>query len=209
MNNLRRLSFLSTVLLLCVGLFPTRVQADSIRVTKGNVESILYASQTGGMTIIWNTNEAAGYHSGFVDYTGEYGKGSIRPYYSYNKKHYCVNDWHVILIGIYIGGVRSSTYDPYVDASNHLSQVELSFNLDNEPLPTTRISVKRFLVPLLGWDEAYGFQEGAILAPGELGVGEHSLDVYVYEPTFDELPEIDDTLGISFFVDDNNSPACN
>jgi len=53
MNSLRRLSFLWAVLLLCVSLLPTRVQADSIRVTKGDVEAILNAFTTGGRVIFF------------------------------------------------------------------------------------------------------------------------------------------------------------
>jgi len=205
MNIIRRLSFLLAVLLLCVGLFPARVQADSIRVTKGDVEAILNAFTTGGLTILRNTNEVAGYHSGFIDYKEWYGKGSIRPYFG--EKQYCVSDWHVILLGVFIGGGQWFSYQ---DASSHLSQVELAFKLDNELLLTTQTSIKRFLeADQYGMEEAYGFQEGAIMAPGELGIGEHLLEIHVYEPEFYGLPEIDHTFVVSFFVGDDTSPACN
>jgi hypothetical protein len=199
MNNLRRLSFLSAVLLLCVSLLPTRVQADSIRVTKGDVESILDAFTTGGRIILL-TNETAGFHAGLVDPPGD--KGSIRPLPPWDGQHYCVSDWHVILLAYFDGGDQSFTYQ---DALNSLSEVEFSFTVDGELLSTTRTPIKRFLAPnQLGLEEAYGFQEGAIMEPSDLGVGQHNLETVVTDPWFGS-----ERLSITFYVDDVGSPACN
>jgi len=200
MNKLRRLSFLSAVLLLSVGLLPTRVQADSIRVTKGDVEAILNAFTTGGRIILY-TNEVAGSHAGLVDLPGD--KGSIRPLSPWDGQHYCVSDWHVILLAYFDGGDQSFTYE---DALNSLSGVQFSFTLDGELLSTTRTPTKRFLVPPSVMEEAYGFQEGAIMAPADLEVGQHLLETYVTDPWFGWEGPLDD---VTFYVDDVDSSACN
>ncbi len=201
MNSFRRLSLLTAILLLGVSLLPTPVQADSIRVTKGDVESILYAFTTGGRVIVFfSQNEKAGYHAGLADTPGD--KGSLRPLPPWDGQHYCVSDWHVILLAYFDGGDQSFTYE---DASNSLSKVEISFKLDGEALSTTRTSIKRFLDPdRFGLEEAYGFQEGAIMQPTDLGIGQHNLETLLMDPRFGS-----EQWDITFYVDDVDSPVCN
>jgi len=189
------------VLFLVAALLPARVQADSIRVTKGDVESILYAFTTGGRIIIFfNQNEKAGYYAGLADTPGD--KGSFRPLPPWDGQHYCVSDWHVILLAYFDGGDQSFTYE---DASNSLSRVEISFTLDGEPLSTTRTSITRFTAAdQFGMEEAYGFQEGAIMEPTDLGVGQHNLETLTTDPWYGS-----DQWSTTFYIDDVDSPTCN
>ena len=131
------------------------------------------------------------------------GKGSIRPLPPWDGQHYCVSDWHVILLAYFNGGDQSFTYE---DALNGLSGVQFSFTLDGETLSTTRTPIKSYLEPPSVFEKAYGFQEGAIMAPADLGVGLHNLEVIVTDSRFDSESL---KLDITFYVDDVDSPACN
>lgn len=199
MNIHRRFGWLFTIPLLAATLLPSPVQADSVRITQGDVESVLYAFTTGGRTVLSRSSDTAGFHAGPADFLGS--NGAIRPFPAWDGKHVCVNDWHVLLIGIFDGGDKTYTEQ---DAQNYLSQVDASFVLDGKSLSVTRTSIRRFLNPgAFGLDEAYGFQEGSIMAPGDMAVGTHALEVDVADPVYGN-----DRLNITFFVDDGNSPAC-
>jgi hypothetical protein len=81
----------------------------------------------------------------------------------------------VIIIAWFDGGDSSFTHQQ-ADAS--LNPLTSSFTLDDNRLQTTRTSISRFLDPQpFGFKEAYYFQEGKIMSPDDLSVGEHRLSV--------------------------------
>jgi hypothetical protein len=129
-------------------------------------------------------------------------RGEIRPLPFHDGRHYCVEDWHVILVAIYDGGDASFTHQ---DAEARLDPVTVSFTLDGVPLPTTRTVIKPFLAAeLFGLERAYAFQEGRIMAPSDLSVGSHQLvSTIVFSPG--EPPEVRE---ITFFVDAPGTGAC-
>jgi len=199
MNMYRKLGWLVTILVLTAMLLPSPVQADAIHNTKGDMESILHAFTTGGRIVKSNNSDTAGYHASPADSFGS--NGAIRPFPFWDGEHVCVNDWHILLIGIFDGGDKSYKLQ---DARDYLNQVEALFVLDGQSLQTTRTSIKRFLNPAsFGLETAYGFQVGAIMAPGELGVGPHTLEVEVVDPIYGDAQ-----FDIAFFVDDGDSPTC-
>jgi hypothetical protein len=94
-------------------------------------------------------------------------------------RHYCVQDWHVIMLGWFEGGDASFTKQ---EAESILNSVTMSFVLNGRPLATTRTKVVQYRHPeLLGVVEAYAFSEGRIMAPTDLAVGSHTVAVTVSE----------------------------
>ena len=174
--------------------------ANSGRITRGDVEAVFNAFLTGGRTIRFHDNITV-VEGAPADFFGS--QGAIRPLSGspWDGMHFCVDDWHVVVIGILDGGDMSYTRKVAVDS---LSPLAISFALDHSPLPSTRTPIKRVLAPQgFGADEAYGFQEGRILSPEQLAVGTHSLTVDVHDPIFGDFQD-----GITFFVDPSNSIAC-
>ena len=129
--------------------------------------------------------------------------GSIRPFPGspWDGGHFCVDDWHVLLIAFFEGGDQSYKRK---EAASTLSAVELEFIVDGVPLTTTRTPIKRFLEPdNFGFEKAYGFQEGVIMSPDDLGVGEHSFVVEYDHPDLGM-----GVLPITFFIDPSDSARC-
>jgi hypothetical protein len=172
----------------------------SRRITQGDAQAVLNAFGTGGRVILRNgqTAEAAP-----ADFFGTH--GSIRPFRNspWDRGHFCAEDWHVILIAMFEGGDASFTRQ---QAEAILNPVSNSFTLDDAPLQTTRTSISRFLDPQpFGFEEAYYFQEGRIMSPDDLSVGEHRLSI----------TSTDNTSGrrifrssITFFIDAAGTGAC-
>ena len=128
-------------------------------------------------------------------------RGAIRPEPFNDGQHYCAEDWHVILLGIIIGGDASFKR---AEAEAILNTVMLSFALDGVPLSTTRTTVKPFLNPeFLDEEKAYAFQEGRIMAPTDISVGSHQLVATVSEPGFPT-----EVLEITFFIDAPGTGVC-
>jgi hypothetical protein len=100
-------------------------------------------------------------------------RAAIRPLHFYAGRHYCVDDWHVLLLALFDGGDPSYTHQ---DAVAVLGPINLDLRLDGNSLTTTRTSIKRFLNPeQFGIEEAYYWQQGTLVAPGGLSVGAHQL----------------------------------
>jgi hypothetical protein len=192
------------VMIVCivVVLFPVPAMAETGRITRGDVEAVLEAFPTGGRVVLFQASDSAGLHAAPADAYGS--SGAICPYYPWDGGHFCVDDWHVILVGPVAGGDESFSRQ---DAEELLSQVNLIFTLtlngDSMVLDTVRTAIKPVLAwDWFDWDNVYGFQEGAIMSPDRLGVGEYDLTV-AYE--FDGST-YEDT--IQFFIDPSDSAAC-
>jgi hypothetical protein len=168
------------------------------RVTRGDAQAVLNAFPNAGRIIrrqqIVQTNTPADPEL----------KATIRPFSfpgsPFDGRHYCVEDWHVIVVAMITGGDRSFSEQ---DAVADLSQFTLAFTLDGAELPTDRGPVKRFLDPTpFGFAEAYFFQQGALRAPSELSVGSHSVSYTEDSP----LGHYED--GISIFIDPAGEEGC-
>ena len=167
------------------------------RITRGDVEAVFQAFGTGGRVILrkGRATEAAP-----ADFFGSH--GSIRPFRGspWDNRHFCAEDWHVILVAEIDGGDKSFSRQ---QAEANLGQVTHEFTLDGAPLPTTRTSISRFLNPQpFGLEEAYYFQEGRIMAPGDLAVGRHELALTITDAG-DVFKD-----GITFFIDAPGTGAC-
>jgi len=170
--------------------------ADRRRVTRGDAQAVLSAFPNAGRIIrrqdIVRFNTPADPEL----------RATIRPFSfpgsPFNGRHYCAEDWHVIVVAEIAGGDRSFSEQ---DAIAELSPITLTFTLDGTELPTSRGPIKRFGDPE-PLEEAYFFQQGALLSPSELSAGSHSASFAEVSP----LGEYED--GITFFIDPAGGGAC-
>jgi hypothetical protein len=190
-------------MLLCTALvlFPLTAMAETGVITRGDVQALLEAMPTGGTAVLFRASETAAVSAAPVEGT----RGAIRPLPDWDGRHYCVDDWHVILLGWFAGNTESFTRQEAVEA---LSGISMSFSVTGDGysgvLDTVRTPIKPLLAPeFFGWDEGYGFQEGRVMSPDELGVGEYTLTVAV---AFDGSHVFD--LSSGFFIDPSDSAAC-
>jgi hypothetical protein len=120
----------------------------------------------------------------------------------WDGRHFCVEDWHVIMVTWVEGGDASFTKQ---EAESRLNSVTFSFVLNGLPLATTRTKVVRFRHPELvgpGVVVAYAFSEGRIMAPSELSVGLHTV---AFTATF---PGGSEGSQITFSIDAAGTGAC-
>ena len=169
------------------------------RVTRGDAEAVLQAFPNAGRVIRQRTNVATG-TPGDLKLTA-----SIRPLTGpglpFDGRHYCAEDWHVILVALIFGGDRSITRQ---DAADALNPAVLTFTLDNVELQTERGAIRRLLNPApFGSEEAYAFQQGRVMTPQELAVGSHRLTLRIEDP-IDGVSED----GTTFFIDAPGTGAC-
>ena len=190
------------VMLLCTALvlFPLTAMAETGVVTRGDVQAVLEAMPTGATAVLFRASEIAAVSAAPVEGT----RGEIRPLPGWDGRRYCVDDWHVILVGWFAGGAKSFTRQ---DAAESLSGISMSFSLTGDGysgvLDTVRTPIKPLLAPeFFGWDVGYGFQEGRVMSPDELGVGEYTLTV-LCEINGSSFP-----LTSQFYIDPSNSSTC-
>jgi hypothetical protein len=174
-------------------------------VRKGDAEAVLQAAGGAGRVI----NRT---------FTAEFGnpadvglRATIRPFSNpnlpFNQRHYCVDDWHVIVVAEISGGPGNFSHQ---DAASELDPVTITFTLDGTPLDnTTRTSIRHFADPGpfaaqfgLVWDKGFYFQEGRIMSPDELAVGQHTLSFTAVSPSGQ------DQDSITFFIDPAGQGAC-
>jgi len=183
--------------MLATALLTVNVPAQgSDRVSQGDAEAVLHAFGTGGLAIIHHLPVGTG-----APADSEL-RASIRPFSGspWDGRHFCAEDWHVLLIAEIAGG--DSSYHMQ-DAMAELNPGVVQLFLDGMSLPSTRTSIKRFLSPeRFQLVNAFYFQQGAILAPSALTVGSHTAKYIATDPTGIDSDQI------TFFVDAPNSGAC-
>jgi hypothetical protein len=169
------------------------------RITRGDAEAVLNAFGTGGRVILRHKGETA--QAAPADFLGSH--GSIRPFQGspWDGRHFCAEDWHVILVAWIDGGDGSFDHQ---QAEASLDPVTVSFTLDQSPLATTRTPIKPFHNPeTFDMERAWYFQQGKVMAPADLSVGQHELSVRFTDPT-----GLDESDGITFFVDAAGTGVC-
>jgi hypothetical protein len=114
----------------------------------------------------------------------------------------CADDWHVILLADIDGGDQTFTEH---DAVADIGSDSIVFTLDGAPLPSKRTALKRMLNPeKFGLQTAFFFQQGAIMSPSALSVGQHSVGVQLMSPSSGFA--YDSTIQI--FIDPSGTGAC-
>jgi hypothetical protein len=170
------------------------------RIKRGDAQAVLNAFGTGGRVILRKRGETA--EASPADFFGSH--GSIRPFRGspWDGRHFCAEDWHVILIAFIDGGDSSFGHQ---QAEAALDPVTISFTLDGAPLDTTRTPIKPFHdAQAFDLERAWYFQEGRIMSPDDLSVGQHELSVRFTDPS----SGLDETDGITFFIDAAGTGAC-
>jgi hypothetical protein len=170
----------------------------SRRITRGDVTAILQAFGGGGRVILQHSRVLEGAPADASI------RGSIRPFAGseWDGAHFCAEDWHVILIADIEGGDRSFTRS---DAERIMDGLTVNFTLDGSALSSERTGISRFLdAGSFGLDEAYYFQQGRLMPPTDLSVGQHDLQVDVIDSTGAQTGHD----GITFFIDAPGTGAC-
>ncbi len=170
------------------------------RITRGEAVAHLNAFTTGGRAILAGNTTPAVVNAGPASLFG----AGIRPFPSspWDGSSVCADDWHVFVLAVFDGGGKSFKRS---DAVTSLAGVEIDWILDGNSIPDTdRTPIKRFNDSSeFGFERAFGFQDGALIAPGDLSVGGHTLVADITDPVFGDA-----TIGITFNVDGAGSGAC-
>ena len=188
---------------IAVVLFPVPSTAEADRITRGEVQAVLEAFATGGVVVLLRASDTVGLYAAPADLDGS--NGAIRPYHPWDGRHYCVDDWHVILMGFFEGGDQSFTIQ---DAEDLLSKWSVTFILifhgESVVLDTVRTSTRALLNPdPFGFEKAYGFQQGHIVPAGTFPLGGYTLEAVV---EFDGAVRFESS--IDFSVDASDSTTC-
>jgi hypothetical protein len=200
----RRWTLAAVVVLVAVPLLVgSPAHADPGRVTKGDAEAVLHASENGAAAMLYTPG---GLVAAPLDSIVREPQVSIRPYpeSEWDGRHFCAEDWHVILVAWIEGGDRSFTVQ---DAQAIFDTLSIQFSLDGAYLATERTATTRFLnlefLADLGWDRGYVFQQGTLMAPDDLAVGAHTLSWTLMSPDYGTF-----TLEITFYIDPAGTGAC-
>jgi hypothetical protein len=175
------------------------------RVSRGDAEAVFQAGAGAGRLLRRNDIVKFG-TPGDLDI-----RASIRPFSggAFDGRHYCAEDWHVILIAFIAGGDKSFTQQ---QAADELNRLVVTLTLDGAELPTSRTSVRRALDPESLADppeptveEAYFVQWGKLMSPSDLSVGSHSLSYTKVDPL---NPQENEQDSMTFFIDAPGTGAC-
>ncbi len=149
----------------------------------------------------------------------------VRPFQFYGDLPYCVGDWHVLALAWWEAeySVPDVPLHTNHDVKASLRALEAHFFLDGVSIDvvrtliaqvdkniaeTERANVEAQLAEQYGdgvgtAGKVWGFQWGRILAPGELPVGMHTLEVQVASG-----PGVPFQGNVTFEVSPPNSPVC-
>ena len=172
--------------------------ANSPRFTRGDAEAIFNANSPGGAAINLHSPTMEGAPADF------FAHGRIGAARSFNGKHLCATDWH--LVNIFLGISGDSTL-AHSGAVATLDPLLVSWTLDGDAVPSTRTPVKPYTAPSdFGAERAFFFSDGYILAPDELALGEHRSRATVIGLNEPGVPFV--FPEVVFHVDPPGSPAC-
>lgn len=135
-------------------------------VTRGDVVAAFQARTTGGYVNLLNGRTIAAPVRGLLD-------GRIS---SFVDRTYCSSDWHYLGVSVLAEGGRQS-------ASAWLDMTSIDFAIDGVSVaPTVRTAVKPFVGT--GIRGQFGVSVGALVAPGSIVAGDHSLVTHISTPDF-------------------------
>jgi hypothetical protein len=164
------------------------------RVSKGQAQAIFEAAPTGGRALENHDFRGLGAPG------DEERRATIRPLpdEGFDGRHYCAEDWHVIVLADRATGDKKFTKEDFEQLT---ANDVITFRLDGKPLATSRTATRRLTFPSedqRGW----AFQQGVVLAPQELSVGGHKLEATV---TF---PPDTSVTAITLFIDAPGTGEC-
>lgn len=194
-----RTAILSAVVLTGM-LGATIAYANAPRVTKGDAEAIFQAFGGGGWAVRLHSGAVQGAPADFSPQS----LARISPVAAWDGKHFCVLDWHVINLALFMGNGPGDTLTN-TEIRDILSGWSTQFTLDGTLLQTERTSPRRFLNPKrFGAVELIYINEGRIMSPEELAVGEHTLQATAL--SVGDPPQ--DVGTITFYIDAAGTGTC-
>jgi hypothetical protein len=103
------------------------------RVSRGNAEAVLNAGPSGGSAIL---NRSGGVLRGAP--ADNEVRAAIRPYEDskWDGRHFCAEDWHLLVAGWFVGGDRSFTNQ---QARAELDATTIQLVLDGKELDTQSV----------------------------------------------------------------------
>src|SRR5215204_4385260 len=163
------------------------------RATEGDARSVLEAFGSGGWAVLLHSKVVEGAPAQGLDDS----RVAIRPFKSWDDRHFCERDWHVILIAD-IEPIDETQTEK--EAREVIENLAVTMTLDGAPLPLTQTATSAFLNPQrFGLDKAVYAQWGRIMSPSELSVGEHTLSCVMGK---EKLPRI------TFSIDAAGTGTC-
>jgi hypothetical protein len=158
------------------------------RISRGEAEAVFHSGFTGGLP-----------GRGAPDDSDH--RVAIKPFFE-GVSHYCVEDWHAILLGLSVNEEDDGVTD-LREAKKLFAPTVMTFALDGKPFETTRLPVK----PLLRDppEKAFVLVQGRVVGPDELAVGSHTLAVTVENDPVDPKEQV---FTRQFFVDAAGTGAC-
>jgi len=172
------------------------------RVSKGDAQAVLQEAPGVGRLLRIKANVDFGAPGDLER------RATIRPFSGtvFDGKHYCAEDWHVIVVAYITDDLnRNDTFTPQ-DAKAELNPLVIIFTLDGQVLDDTkRTAVKKVPTTVTydpGVTEAWFIQEGQLMAPEDLSVGTHTLSYTAVGPG------VNDADNITFFIDAPGTGVC-
>jgi hypothetical protein len=118
---------------------------------------------------------------------------SILPFGSWEGRHYCEEDHQLAMLG----WISTSSTD-YQQAAASLATVSQEIIIDGQQYEAIRTPVARRVD-----SQFFSYSEGAIVAPGDLSVGLHTLEVPVcFDSVFVLAPSV------NFYIDAAGTGTC-
>jgi hypothetical protein len=121
---------------------------------------------------------------------------AILPFPFLDGAHYCEEDYLLAMLAWFTGDASS-----HQEAVASLSTIQQVFFIDGQPMESIRTPVKARINS--GSNNEFGFNEGVILAPGDLSPGMHTFSLFV---TFAEDPPWEPS--ITFYIDAAGTGVC-
>ena len=164
------------------------------RVSRGDAEAVLQASHAGVVV----TDHAGVVRGAPADIDL---RATIKPYADsdWDGRHFCAEDWHVLVVAWFAAIDESHTAQQVKD---ELAATTIQLVLDGMEVDTERTAIRPMKQPEEDEAEGFFFQQGKIVAPGELSVGTHTL---AFTATF---PGGSEGSQITFSIDAAGTGAC-
>jgi hypothetical protein len=159
--------------------------ANTDRITRGEAQAAFEAFWTAGFTI---ADKAPSTPPAFADVH------YILLNITHEDVHYCTLDWFAYGIGLFWVG-------SYQEAAADRDAVQVNFEIDGLTVDYGITAAKRVIT----FGEVWGWVYGALVPPGSLSIGEHTLTTTVVDPL---VPADSFTGTVTFFIDADGTGAC-
>ena len=141
--------------------------------TYGDCMAAFQTGWTGGDAIMFRANEHAYIAAPYDGF-----RGRINPFIPYQE--FCVEDAHFISVTAFTDVYGKPEINEWYKNWTMWGRLEFRLKLDEETDWTSLETVRTALKPMYRIYNCYGFSEGVVYRPGELGVGEYNLHFVWY-----------------------------